>query len=172
MIAKDFLVSFLEYNFSADERVLDQVEQLTPEQLHAESKISHKTAYALVRHMLDTEWSYRLYVRGEPGQKYLWEVEDIPDLPAIRRFWTAERDRMLDYVRSLSKVDLEQAIEFGAVHDEGSESSTVWQILLHVVNHSTHHRSELSRYLEDCGYPVAEKHLDFHSFIMKRASRS
>jgi uncharacterized damage-inducible protein DinB len=44
----------------------------------------------------------------------------------------------------------------------------VWQILLHVVNHSTHHRSELIRYLEDYGHPIDEQYTDFGSFIARR----
>jgi uncharacterized damage-inducible protein DinB len=165
MIAKDILVSFLEYNYSANEHMLEQVEQLTPDQLHAVTKISHGTAFDLVRHMLDTEWSWRLFARGEAGQKYLWEVEQIPDLPAVRRFWVAERTRMLEYVSSLSEADLDRAVDYGTAQGGQPRYSKVWQILLHVVNHSTHHRSELSRYLEDCGHPVDERDLDFGSFV-------
>jgi len=165
MIAKEILVSFLEYNYWANEHVLQQVEQLTPDQLRDKTKISHGTAFDLVRHMLDTEWSWRLFARGEAGQKYLWEVEDIPDLPAIRLVWMAERVRMLDYVRSLSEAELERVADYGTAQGGQPHYSKVWQILLHVVNHSTHHRSELGRFLEDCGHPINEQDVDFTSFI-------
>src|SRR5690242_8399329 len=98
MLSRDILLSFLEYNYQSDLRALQRVEELSSEQQHAAAQISHGRVYELVRHMADAEWSWRLFALGEGGQKYLWEVEDIPDLPALRRFWSAERERMLDYV--------------------------------------------------------------------------
>jgi uncharacterized damage-inducible protein DinB len=32
------------------------------------------------------------------------------------------------------------------------ESAPIWQVLAHVVNHGTQHRSELARYLTVCGH--------------------
>jgi uncharacterized damage-inducible protein DinB len=171
MVAKDILVSLLEYNYWANEHILRHVERLTPKQLHAAAKISHGTAFDLVQHMLDAEWSWRLFASGVPGQQYLWEIEDISDLPALRRFWSAERDRMLDYVRSLSEVDLKRAVDYGTAQGGEPRYSKVWQILLHVVNHSTHHRSELSRYLEDCGHPIDERDLGFINFVARTDSK-
>ena len=168
MLAKDILVSFLEYNYQADAHLLQHIQRLTPEQLQAAAKISHGTAFDLVRHILDSEWSWRLFASGGAGQQYLWEVEDISDLGALQRFWSAERHRMLDYVRSLSEADLEQAVDYGTAQGGEPQHAKVWQILLHVVNHSTHHRTELSRYLKDCGHPIDEQDLDFGSFVARK----
>lgn len=165
MVAKDILLSFLEYNYQADEHILQHIEQLTSEQVHGKVTISHETAFDLVRHMADTEWSWQLFARGEAGQKYLWEVEDIPDLPALRRFWSVERVRMLAYVHLLSDADLEHAVDYGTAQGNQPHVAKVWQILLHVVNHSTHHRSELSRYLNASGHPIDEQSIDYMSFV-------
>jgi len=168
MLAKDILVSFLEYNYQADAHLLQHIQRLTPEQLQAAAKISHGTAFDLVRHILDSEWSRRLFASGGAGQQYLWEVEDISDLVALQRFWSAERQRMLDYVRSLSEADLEQAVDYGTAQGGEPQYANVWQILLHVVNHSTHHRTELSRYLNDCGHPIDEQDLDCGNFVARK----
>jgi uncharacterized damage-inducible protein DinB len=89
-------------------------------------------------------------------------------LAALRCFWPAERDRMLAYVNSLSDADLEQLVDYGTAQGRQLQYSKVWQILRHVVNHSTHHRSELIRYLEDYGHPIDEQYTDFGSFIARR----
>lgn len=167
MIAKDIILSFLEYNYQADEHIVQLVEQLTPQELHAVTAFSHGTAFDLVRHILDTAWSWRLFATGGAGQQFVWEVEELPDLPALRRFWSAERDRMLAYVGSLSEADLEQAVDFGTAQGGPPQHITVWQLLLHVVNHSTHHRSELSRLLEAAGHPTDEQTLDYVSFVAR-----
>ena len=165
MIAKDLLLSFLAYNYQADAHILAHLEQLTPQQLHTVGTISHGSAFALIRHMLDTEWSWRLFASGGAGQQYVWEVEDLPDLPALRRFWSTERDRMLTYVDYLSQADLERVVDYGTAQGGQPQHATVGHIFLHVVNHSTHHRSELSRLLEEAGYPIDEQDLDYLSFI-------
>jgi uncharacterized damage-inducible protein DinB len=71
MNAKEILILFLEYNYWANEHILRYVEQLTSDQLHATARIRHGSAFDLVRHMLDTEWSWRLFASGGVGQKYL-----------------------------------------------------------------------------------------------------
>ena len=167
MTAKEILLSFLEYNYQADAHLLHHIEQLTPQQLHAAAPISHATAYDLLRHLLDTEWSWRLFASGGATQQYVWEVEELPDLPALRRFWSAEGERMLAYVRSLSEADLAQIVDFGTAQGGQPRYATVWNILLHVVNHSTHHRSELNRLLAALGHPIAEQDLDYLSFSIQ-----
>jgi uncharacterized damage-inducible protein DinB len=165
MVAKEILASFLEYNYSANESTLLQLEQLSHEQLYARIKISHGCAFDLIRHMLDTEWSWRMFTQGNPGGKYLWEVEDIPNLPAIQRFWSSELEQVLGYLRSLEEEDLNKEIDYGSAQGGTPHYCKVWQILLHIVNHSTHHRSELNSYLDICGHPINEQELDYISFV-------
>ena len=168
MVAKDILLTFLEYNHRANRSLLAQVKRLTPEQLRTVAPISHGSAFDLVRHMLDSEWSWRLFASGGAGQKYLWEVEDVPDIAAVERFWPAEHQRLLEYVRSLSDAGLQRDVDYGTSQGGQPHFMQVWQILIHVVNHGTHHRSEMSRFLEDSGHPVAQPDLDFASFATRR----
>jgi len=168
MLAKDILLQFLEYNPRADGHILAQVKQLSVEQLHGAAQMSHGNAFDLVRHMLDSEWSWRLFASGGAGQKYLWEVEDVPDMPAIERFWQAEHERLLEFVGSLSDADLNRDVDYGTAQGGQPHFMQLWQILIHVVNHGTHHRSELSRMLEDSGHPIAQQDLDFASFATRR----
>jgi uncharacterized damage-inducible protein DinB len=156
MDAKTILLAFLQYNHWANQNILRHVEQLSHPQLHATAKISYETTFDLLRHILDTEWGWRLIAAGQPAQSFLWEVEDLSDLPAIGRACSAEHTRLLDFVHALSPAGLQR---------QPNNSLTVWQILIHIANHSTHHRSELSRYLEACGHPIPEDELDFGTFI-------
>jgi uncharacterized damage-inducible protein DinB len=71
-------------------------------------------------------------------------------------------------VRSLSEADLAREVDYGTVQGGPPHFMQLWQILIHVVNHGTHHRSELSRMLEDSGHPIAQQDLDFASFATRR----
>ena len=155
MNVRDMLV-LLEYGYWENERLLDLVEKLTPEQLHVAATLSHGTVFDLVRHMLDTEWSWRMFASGGEGTKYLWEVEDVSDLLAIRRFWRQERGRMLAYINGLAEADLEHDVDYGTAQGGKPRLAKRWHILMHIVNHGTHHRSELNHYLSEHGYPVED----------------
>lgn len=162
MLTKALLRAFLEYNYQADAKILDAFAALTPEQAQKETGISHGNALDLIRHMADTEWSWRLYADGGTGGKYLWEAEDISDLTKLAAFWAAERERMRAYLDSLSEATLAEIVELSP-----TLSVPRWQILLHLVNHSTHHRSELGQYLTECGHPVSEEEMNFIGFAVQ-----
>lgn len=162
MVAKALLRAFLEYNYQINAEILQAIAALTPEQVGRSSDMSHGNAPDLIRHMADSEWSWRLYAAGGAGGtggKYLWEVEDISDFEKLAAFWQAERAQMLAYLDSLSEADLVEMVEL-------SPSLTVprWQIFLHLINHSTHHRSELGQYLTQCGHPISEEETNFIQF--------
>ena len=159
MLTKTLLRAFLDFNYQANAKLLGAFAALTPEQMALETSISHGNALELLRHMADSEWSWRLYAGEGTDGKYLWDVEDIADLTKLAAFWTAERTRMLAYLDSLTDEELAATVELSSTFRVPR-----WQIFLHLVNHSTHHRSELGAYLAQCGHPVAEETMNFIRF--------
>ena len=159
MLVKTLLQAFLEYNYQSNAFVVQALAALTSDQLIQTHDISHGTVLELARHMADTEWSWRLYADGGTGDKYLWDVEDISDLTKLAQVWGAEREQMLAYIDTLSEEDLAEIVELSPTFRVPR-----WQIFVHLVNHSTHHRSELSQYLAQCGHPVSEEALNFIKF--------
>ena len=75
----------------------------------------------------------------------LWEVETIRDLSQLTTFWQDEQAALRAYVKSLDSTALQAIVEFGAA--EAPQQAKRWHILLHLLNHSTQHRTELARYL-------------------------
>jgi uncharacterized damage-inducible protein DinB len=94
-------------------------------------------------------------------------VEDVSDLTKLGEFWLEERKRMLAYIDSLSAEALAETIELSRTFRVPR-----WQILLHIVNHSTHHRSELSHYLAQCGHSVSEEEMNFIRFDVQAEDNS
>lgn len=159
MLTKTLLHTFLDYNYQANARMLEAFSALTPTQVQQATAISHGNALDLIRHMADTEWSWRLYTGEGTGGNYLWDVEDISDLIALAAFWEREREQMLTYLDSLSEDVLAEVVELSPTFRVPR-----WQIFLHLVNHSTHHRAELNQYLTQCGHPISEEELNFIRF--------
>ncbi|MCB0128819.1 MAG: hypothetical protein KDE58_41420, partial [Caldilineaceae bacterium] len=103
--------------------------------------------------------SWRLYTGEGTGGKYLWDIEDISDLTKLAAFWEKEREQMFTYLDSLPENALAEVVELSPTFRVPR-----WQIFLHLVNHSTHHRAELNQYLTQCGHPLSEEELNFIRF--------
>ncbi|MBX3012561.1 MAG: DinB family protein [Caldilineaceae bacterium] len=146
------IVELLHYNTWATARSLAKIEQLSDEQLKAPANLDHGTAWQTLLHLVDVEWSWRLMAQRIPATQLVWEVADLADLPRLQTFWQAEQARLLAYVEQVPEENLSALVEYGSPQGRSPQSAKLWHILAHIVNHSTQHRTELARYLTDCGF--------------------
>jgi len=146
------ILDLLAYNRWATARILQQVEQLPEHQLRAAATLDHGSAWQTLLHLVDVEWSWRLMAQRIPAATVLWEVEDLGDLARVQAFWRTEETALVAYVQTLDEVQLNAPVEFGTPQGWPARQAKLWQILTHIVNHSTQHRTELARYLTDCGH--------------------
>lgn len=149
---REDILDLLSYNRWANERVLTQLELLSAEQLTAVANHDHGSAWQTLLHLVDVEWSWRLMAQRLPAVTVLWEVEDLADLARVKAFWLNEQQTLLTYVQAIDEAQLNTMVEFGTPQGWPPRQAKLWQILAHVVNHSTQHRTELARYLTDCGH--------------------
>lgn len=146
------LIDLFNYNAWANARILAGAERLSTDQLAAPANLDHGSAFQTLLHMLDVEWSWRLMAQRIPATTVLWELEALSDLVLIRDYWRGEQTQMLTYVQNVDEQTLNALVEYGTPQGWPSQSAKLWQILAHVVNHGTQHRTELARYLTDCGH--------------------
>ena len=114
-----------------------------PSLLYVDRNIVHDGtfhAFETLRHVLDVEWSWRMFCIGsDTGDALIWDVEPLDDLPSVKARWRQEGEDMLRYVQSLSEDELTRQI----TSPSGQHIVTIRDILMHVLNHATNHRSEL-----------------------------
>lgn len=166
MTISDVLELFT-YHDWANQRILAVAEQLSPAQLTTPANLDHGSAFQTILHMLDVEWSWLLMAQKRPATAMLWEVAELPDLPSIQAFWRTEQAARLAYVQTLDEQTLNAPVEYGSAQERSPESAKLWHILAHMMNHSTQHRTELARYLTDCGHSPGE--LDLIEILSTRA---
>jgi uncharacterized damage-inducible protein DinB len=162
------LSDLLHYNEWANGRLLDHVEKLTPAQLTARAALDHGSAWQTLLHMVDVEWSWRLMAQRIPAPTVLWEIEAFADLAQLKTYWQGEQAALQTYVQTLDTATLNALVEFGTPQGWAPQSAKLWHMLAHLLNHSTQHRTELARYLTDCGYAPGDLSL-LGVFIIKGA---
>lgn len=84
-------------------------------------------------------------MRRWEGQKRasLPEGEDFTDLGAIEERWSmVERDRF-SFLDRLNEDDLDRDVSYVSVTGGVEERFPLWQTMLHITNHTTHHRADV-----------------------------
>jgi uncharacterized damage-inducible protein DinB len=147
----DSLLAFVRFHAWANDRLLTTAAGLSDEEFRRGAVLDHGSAFDTLRHLVDVDWSWRQFCIGnDVGDTYVWDHGfALDDLPAIHAFCLEEDRRLRSYVESLDDAALTEPLAMSA---EPDDLIPRWLILAHVVNHGTQHRSELARYLTECGH--------------------
>ena len=147
----DSLLTFVRYQAWANDRLLTTAANLSEEEFRRTGVLDHGSAFDTLRHLADVDWSWREFCAGnDVGQTYVWDHGfTLDDVPSIHAFCLEEDARLRRYVTSLDRTALDEPL---ALSEEPDDVIPRWLIVAHTVNHGTQHRSELARYLTECGH--------------------
>jgi uncharacterized damage-inducible protein DinB len=145
----DDLRLHLAYNAWATRLLLEAASKLSPPELNRDFQTSDRSVLDTLVHVLagDRIWCNR--VRGVPYTSFT-EPEDRSIEALISRFGHVHQSW-----KTLLEEETSESIErLIAYHDlKGNPRETpLWQIVLHVVNHGSHHRGQVSGFLRAMGY--------------------
>lgn len=145
----DSLLALVRFHAWANDHVLTTAAALSDDEFRRTADLDHGSALQTLRHVVDVDWSWREVLLGNAvGDTYVWDQGfALDDLPAIHAFCLEEDARMRRYVESLDDAALTQSFAMSA-----DFARPRWLVVAHVVNHGTQHRSELARYLTECGH--------------------
>jgi len=169
-----------DYNYWARDRQLEACRELTPEQFGKSFGGGWSCVRDALAHLADTEayylhrWHGRSreeivstmgYSRSQERARY-WPTR-FPTLAPIEQYWQSVEAEVRAYLDGLREADLSQTVTYA--DSEGRRwSYPLWQLILHVVNHQTYHRGQVSALLRQLGVPPsATDLLDFYSTTMK-----
>jgi uncharacterized damage-inducible protein DinB len=152
--------TLFDYNYWATRRILGYAAELAPEQFTAESGVYRASPRAVLAHMLGAE---RLWLmRWETGtSNILLRAEDITDVEHLRSLWAEQERAMRAFLETLDDAVLVRPVRFerrGAV-----VAYPLWQLMFQLINHATHHRSEVAAMLTAYGHSPGD--LDFFLFV-------
>ena len=151
------LLFLIGYHIRSNERILATTAALSDDEFRRQANLDYESAYETLLHMLIVDWSWREFCIGNDDDDSYPDGWRFPDLATITTFWAAEHARLMAYVKSIDAASLGELLSWDA--EGGQVSHPRWAILVHIVNHGTQHRSELARYLTECGHSPGDMDL-------------
>jgi uncharacterized damage-inducible protein DinB len=136
------------YDSQATTRVLDTAAKLSNRDFVARVVEGQRSVRDTLVHMVDTQICHLSWVDGsmtrEDSFARQFPPEDYPDVAAVRRFAEHAAERTRDYLATLvDDVDPARVLP-RSTQPGGPAGRYVWEVLLHVANHATQHRSEVA----------------------------
>lgn len=164
MNTQDFR-SLYDFDSWATRRVLDACRSLSDEQFTRDLGSSFRSVRDTLFHICGAQWIWLERWHGR-APSTIPSAADYPSLESIRRRWTEIERDLLDYVASLTADDLQRVIHYKTMAGMSS-FQPLWQCLLHVANHSTYHRGQITTILRQLGAKPVDT--DLITFYRERA---
>ncbi len=163
MIANQMRKLFAFNNWAWD-RVFDSVEKLPAEAYHAPRQLFEGSIHATLVHGFSAEYIWLARCEGSSPEA-LFDPRDYAGFAAVRESWQPVTDKWRGYVQELSDEECAQIIAYRNTRGNGFSLPLV-DILQHVVNHATEHRSQLTPILYHLELPTQP--LDYMRFQLRR----
>lgn len=149
LVIVDYYRWLYDYSCWARDRVLAQVAKLD----HAAYTASRALDYGSIRGTL-VHWLAREVVwldRWQGQADSLIGESDLPTFHTLTERWAQEEVRMRAFLSQLTNSQLSEAVSYVSALTNKRYAVPLWPMMSHLVNHGTHHRSEVALTLTQLG---------------------
>jgi uncharacterized damage-inducible protein DinB len=138
-----------EYNAWANRRSLSVAEKLTLEQFLQPMGSSFSSVRDTLAHIYGVErvWLERFRGISPPA---IPRADQFNDVASLRESWLKFEPELLTYVGGLSQYDLDRVMEYKTLRF-GEYRNPLWQSMLHLINHGSYHRGQVTTLLRQHG---------------------
>lgn len=148
-VSADVLRLHLDYTGWASRRFLEAAARLAPEERERDFGTADGSILNTLAHLFASEriWLARLQ-RAAPAE-FVTDADRRFDV--LENEWPRLHQRWKDWASMLTDESCQLPITYTDL--KGNQyTQPLWQPLLHVVNHGTHHRGQVSGFLRTLGY--------------------
>jgi uncharacterized damage-inducible protein DinB len=165
-ISADTIRHHLAYTAWANQRLLKAARELSADELARDFGTADKNVIGTLAHCFAAEriWLARIK-EGAPKIGFLDEHE--VRLEWLEENWPPLLQNWKSWAVSLADEDTDQIADYTDIKGK-AWSNPLWAIVLHVVNHSTHHRGQVSGFLRAMGKTPPP--LDLIFFVRENAA--
>ena len=153
MISVSLLRELFEYNYWARDRQLQACAALTQDQFLRPMGSSYSSLRDTLAHLVAAEWVWLERWRGHSPtmlEAKEYSAEKFPTLGVVQGRWRAVEEGVRGYLATLNEEMLSRPLSYINVKGE-PWTYPLWQSLLHVANHQTYHRGQVTTLLRQLG---------------------
>ncbi len=136
------------YTDWANGAILDAAAALDQEQLTRDLRSSFPSVRDTLLHIAESDWIWLQRWNGEsPASPPGWNAATYNDM---RARWAAVMSERRAFLTPIDDAGMLRRVAYRRL--DGSEhESALWELLLHVVNHATYHRGQITTMLRQLG---------------------
>ncbi|MBI3681898.1 MAG: DinB family protein [Acidobacteria bacterium] len=139
----------LRYTAWASRRLAGAAAQLSEEELARDFRSADKSVLGTLVHVYAADRLWLGRIQGNPPARFLDPDADMK-LSVLEDDWPALDERWRQWAAALTDNSVREPVRYKDL--KGNPYVTpLWQILLHVVNHGTHHRGQVSAMMRAMG---------------------
>jgi uncharacterized damage-inducible protein DinB len=149
-VTADEMRTLFDYNYWANGKILTAAAGMGAEELSAPASLRHGSLLATLVHTLAVEWMWRTRCeKGDSPPRYI-PPERFLGVESVQVAWAEEEKATRAFLGTLTDGRLNEPVRYASRRGESREA-VLWQVLVHVVNHGTHHRAEAGLRLAELG---------------------
>lgn len=138
-----------DYTKWADARAFEAASKLAPEQYLKDLGSSLKSVRDTLVHIVSAQWIWLSRWKGT-SPKAMWAAEEYPTFPVLRSRWAELHGEVEAFVAAQSDASLAKDLVYRNTKGETLQYP-LGALVLHMVNHSTYHRGQVTTLLRQLG---------------------
>jgi uncharacterized damage-inducible protein DinB len=147
-VSAEILRTYVDYSAWASLHLLSAAAELPPAELTRDFQTADRSVLGTLAHIFAADRLWLARLTGAPNPVFISDAHR--DLAALQNNWPALLGRWKTFAAELTD---EGALAQVSYRDLAGRPWTrpMWQLVLHVVNHGTHHRGQVSGFLRSLG---------------------
>ena len=148
-VTAEALRTHLDYTAWASRKLVQAAAQLAPEELTRDFHTSDRSVLGTLVHVFAADRIWLGRIQGNPQAKFIDPERDM-HLAILESDWPALHARWKQWAAGLTSESIVAPVSYKDLKGNAYQTP-LWQIVLHVVNHGTHHRGQASGFLRSMG---------------------
>jgi uncharacterized damage-inducible protein DinB len=144
-----YLQTLLDYHYWARDIVLDAVTVLPREKFTQPVESSFKSLRDTVAHMYAADFVWYARWMGKAPQGLI-AYDRFPDATSLRTAWKDLEADVRQLVNNLGEAGMTQLFDYTLLSG-APDTAPFWQMLVHVVNHGSYHRGQVTTLMRQLG---------------------
>jgi uncharacterized damage-inducible protein DinB len=143
-VSAEMLRTQIDYTAWASQRLVAAASQLSAEQLNRDFGTADRGVLGTLVHVFAADRIWLARLTGQPNPEFITDADR--SLSVLENEWPLLHDRWKQWAHSLTDGDVETVITYKDL--KGNQwKQPLWRLVLHAVNHGTHHRGQVSGFL-------------------------